>query len=429
MTGVQTCALPISDDAYADAKKSSGKQPVATTMAFVRLIKDLMKDKNIGPRFVPIIPDEARTFGLDSIFPTAKIYSPFGQRYTSVDRELFLSYKESEKGQILHEGINEAGSVASWTAASTSYATHAESMIPIYIFYSMFGFQRTGDQFWLAMDQMARGFVIGATAGRTTLTGEGLQHDDGQSMVLASTNPAVLAYDPAFSFEIAHIVKDGLKRMFGDNPENVYYYLTVYNEPYLQPEEPKNINTEHLLKGAYLFSESDLKSKYSKIALMASGVAMPWAIKAKEILEKEYEVSVDIYSVTSWNELRRDGLEIERRNLLENDNKKPFVTKLLKNHKGPVIAVSDWMRIVPEQIRPYLEQTFVSLGTDGWAVSDTRGALRRHFLIDTESIVVQSLKSLADLDEIKSQKVTEAINKYQLNNPAFADPGSTAGDS
>ncbi len=421
-------ALPT-DEAYADAKKSSGKQPVATTMAFVRLIKDLMKDKNIGPRFVPIIPDEARTFGLDSIFPTAKIYSPFGQRYTSVDRELFLSYKESEKGQILHEGINEAGSVASWTAASTSYATHAESMIPIYIFYSMFGFQRTGDQFWLAMDQMARGFVIGATAGRTTLTGEGLQHDDGQSMVLASTNPAVLAYDPAFSFEIAHIVKDGLKRMFGDNPENVYYYLTVYNEPYLQPEEPKNINTEHLLKGAYLFSESDLKSKYSKIALMASGVAMPWAIKAKEILEKEYEVSVDIYSVTSWNELRRDGLEIERRNLLENDNKKPFVTKLLKNHKGPVIAVSDWMRIVPEQIRPYLEQTFVSLGTDGWAVSDTRGALRRHFLIDTESIVVQSLKSLADLDEIKSQKVTEAINKYQLNNPAFADPGSTAGDS
>ncbi|MFZ9354194.1 MAG: pyruvate dehydrogenase (acetyl-transferring), homodimeric type, partial [Candidatus Nanopelagicales bacterium] len=263
------------DDSYVDAKKSSGKQPVATTMAFVRLIKDLMKDKNIGPRFVPIIPDEARTFGLDSIFPTAKIYSPFGQRYTSVDRELFLSYKESETGQILHEGINEAGSVASWTAVGSSYATQSESMIPIYIFYSMFGFQRTGDQFWLAMDQMVRGFVIGATAGRTTLTGEGLQHDDGQSMVLASTNPGVVAYDPAFSFEIAHIVKDGLRRMYGENPENIYYYMTVYNEPYLQPEEPKNINTEHLLKGAYLYSESKFKSKYSKIAIMASGVAMP----------------------------------------------------------------------------------------------------------------------------------------------------------
>ena len=256
-------------------------------MAFVRLIKDLMKDKNIGPRFVPVIPDEARTFGLDSIFPTAKIYSPFGQRYTSVDRELFLSYKESEKGQILHEGINEAGSVSSWTAVGTSYATHSESMIPIYIFYSMFGFQRTGDQFWLAMDQMVRGFVIGATAGRTTLTGEGLQHDDGQSMVLASTNPGVVAYDPAFSFEIAHIVKDGLKRMYGENPENIYYYITVYNEPYIQPEEPKNINTEHLLKGAYLYSESNFKSKYSTIAILASGVAMPWALKAKEILEKE----------------------------------------------------------------------------------------------------------------------------------------------
>jgi pyruvate dehydrogenase E1 component len=398
-------------------------------MAFVRLIKDLMKDKNIGPRFVPVIPDEARTFGLDSIFPTAKIYSPFGQRYTSVDRELFLSYKESEKGQILHEGINEAGSVSSWTAVGTSYATHAESMIPIYIFYSMFGFQRTGDQFWLAMDQMVRGFVIGATAGRTTLTGEGLQHDDGQSMVLASTNPGVVAYDPAFSFEIAHIVKDGLKRMYGENPENIYYYMTVYNEPYIQPEEPKSINTEHLLKGAYLYSESNYKSKYSKIAILASGVAMPWALKAKEILEKEYEVSADVYSVTSWNELRRDGLEVERKNLLENENKKPFISHLLKDHKGPVVAVSDWMRIVPEQIRPYLKQNFVSLGTDGWGVSDTRGALRRHFLVDAESIAVQSLKSLVLCDEVKSKTVSEAISAFKLSEPSAADMGNIGGES
>jgi pyruvate dehydrogenase E1 component len=217
--------------------------------------------------------------------------------------------------------------------------------------------------------------------------------------------------------------------MYGENPENIYYYMTVYNEPYLQPEEPKNINTEHLLKGAYLYSESKFKSKYSKIAIMASGVAMPWALKAQEILEKDFEVSADVYSVTSWNELRRDGLEVERKNLLENENNKPFISHLLKEHKGPVVAVSDWMRIVPEQIRPYLKQNYVSLGTDGWGVSDTRGALRRHYLVDAESIVVQSLKSLLQIDEIKSIKVSDAINKFKLNDPSSADPGSTAGDS
>jgi pyruvate dehydrogenase E1 component len=390
-----------------------------------------MKDKNIGARFVPVIPDEARTFGLDSIFPTAKIYSPMGQKYTSVDRELFLSYKESETGQILHEGINEAGSVSSWTAAATSYATHGESMIPIYIFYSMFGFQRTGDQFWLAMDQMARGFVIGATAGRTTLTGEGLQHDDGQSMVLATTNPAVVAYDPAFGFEIAHIVQDGLKRMYGENPENIYYYMTVYNEPIHQPEEPANLDVKSLLKGAYLYSKAEGKSKLSRVAIMASGVAMPWAQKAQEMLKNEHDVLADIYSVTSWNELRRDGLETERFNLLnvDEDSKVPFVTELLKNHDGPIVAVSDWMKLVPEQLRPYLRQDFYTLGTDGWGVSDTRGALRRHFLVDAESIVVQSLISLVKKGEIKKKVVKEALNKYKLSDPSAADPGSTAGDS
>jgi pyruvate dehydrogenase E1 component len=397
----------------------------------VRLIKDLMKDKNIGARFVPVIPDEARTFGLDSIFPTAKIYSPMGQKYTSVDRELFLSYKESETGQILHEGINEAGSVSSWTAAATSYATHGESMIPIYIFYSMFGFQRTGDQFWLAMDQMARGFVIGATAGRTTLTGEGLQHDDGQSMVLATTNPAVVAYDPAFGFEIAHIVQDGLKRMYGENPENIYYYMTVYNEPITQPDEPINLDVKSLFKGAYLYSKAEGKSKFSRVAIMASGVAMPWALKAQKMLKEEFDVLADIYSVTSWNELRRDGLEAERFNLLNNDedSKVPFVTELMKKHDGPIVAVSDWMKLVPEQLRPYLNQDFYTLGTDGWGVSDTRGALRRHFLVDAESIVIQSLISLVKNGEIKHKVVKEALNKYKLSDPSAADPGSTAGDS
>jgi pyruvate dehydrogenase E1 component len=419
------------DAVYDVVKKSSGKQQVATTMAFVRLIKDLMKDKNIGARFVPVIPDEARTFGLDSIFPTAKIYSPMGQKYTSVDRELFLSYKESETGQILHEGINEAGSVSSWTAAATSYATHGESMIPIYIFYSMFGFQRTGDQFWLAMDQMARGFVIGATAGRTTLTGEGLQHDDGQSMVLATTNPAVVAYDPAFGFEIAHIVQDGLKRMYGENPENIYYYMTVYNEPITQPDEPINLDVQSLLKGAYLYSKVEGKSKFSRVAIMASGVAMPWALKAQKMLKEEFDVLADVYSVTSWNELRRDGLEAERFNLLNNDedSKVPFITELMKKHDGPIVAVSDWMKLVPEQLRPYLKQDFYTLGTDGWGVSDTRGALRRHFLVDAESIVIQSLISLVKNGEIKNKIVKEALSKYKLSDPSAADPGSTAGDS
>jgi pyruvate dehydrogenase E1 component len=380
---------------------------------------------------VPVIPDEARTFGLDSIFPTAKIYSPMGQKYTSVDRELFLSYKESETGQILHEGINEAGSVSSWTAAATSYATHGESMIPIYIFYSMFGFQRTGDQFWLAMDQMARGFVIGATAGRTTLTGEGLQHDDGQSMVLATTNPAVVAYDPAFGFEIAHIVQDGLKRMYGESPENIYYYMTVYNEPITQPDEPINLDVKSLLKGAYLYSKAEGKSKLSRVAIMASGVAMPWALKAQKMLKEEFDVLADIYSVTSWNELRRDGLEVERFNLLnsQENEKTPFVTDLFKNHDGPIIAVSDWMKLVPEQLRPYLKQDFYTLGTDGWGVSDTRGALRRHFLVDAESIVIQTLTSLLKNGEIKSKVIREATSKYKLSDPSAADPGSTAGDS
>ncbi|MGA0130825.1 MAG: pyruvate dehydrogenase (acetyl-transferring), homodimeric type, partial [Candidatus Nanopelagicales bacterium] len=361
------------DKAYESVKKSSGKQAVATTMAFVRLLKDLMKDPEIGKRFVPVIPDEARTFGMDSFFPTAKIYSPQGMQYTSVDRELFLAYKESETGQILHEGINEAGSVASWTAAATSYATHSEIMIPIYIFYSMFGFQRTGDQFWLAMDQMAKGFVIGATAGRTTLTGEGLQHNDGQSQLLASTNPAVVAYDPAFGFEIAHIVKDALRRMYGDNPENIYYYLTVYNEPYIQPEQPENLDVEGLLKGIYLYSKN--KEKGVKANLLASGVSVPWALEAQEIL-KSYGVSADVYSVTSWNELRRDGLAADRFNLLNPDQpqKQPFLKTIFKNNSAPIIAVSDWMRAVQDQIRQFIDNDFTSLGADGWGLSDTRGA-------------------------------------------------------
>src|SRR6478735_12838062 len=245
------------DDAYKAVKKGSGNQTIATTMAFVRVLKDLMRDKGIGNRFVPIAPDEYRTFGMDSLFPSAKIYNPLGQTYESVDRELLLAYKESPSGQMLHDGISEAGCTASLIAAGSSYATHGEPLIPVYVFYSMFGFQRTGDQFWQMADQLARGFVLGATAGRTTLTGEGLQHADGHSQLLASTNPGCVAYDPAFGFEIAHIVKDGLRRMYGENSEDVFYYLTVYNEPIQHPAEPENVDVEGILKGVYRFKAAD----------------------------------------------------------------------------------------------------------------------------------------------------------------------------
>ena len=416
------------DAMYKDSKGGSGNQAVATTMAFVRLLRDLLRDPNIGKRIVPIIPDEARTFGMDSFFPTLKIYSPHGQQYMSVDRELMLSYKESEIGQILHEGINEAGSVASWTAVATSYSTQDEPMIPIYIFYSMFGFQRTGDAFWLAGDQMARGFVLGATAGRTTLNGEGLQHEDGHSPLLASTNPAVVAYDPAFGYEVGHIMRDGLRRMYGEDPENIYYYLTVYNEPIVQPAEPENVDVDGILRGLYCYKPSQDQSG-PRAQILASGVAVPWAVEAQEILRSEWGVSADVWSVTSWNELRRDGLEADRYNLL-NPTSAPrvaYVADKLQAVEGPVIAVSDYMRAVQDQIREWVPTDFVSLGTDGWGMSDTRGALRRHFLVDAQSIVVQTLTSLAKRGEVSTEVVQEAIDRYQLWDPKAAGAGNTEG--
>jgi pyruvate dehydrogenase E1 component len=415
------------DETYDVVRRGSGKQSVATTMAFVRLLKDLMKDENIGHRFVPIIPDEARTFGMDAMFPTAKIYSPHGQQYISVDRELMLSYKESVTGQILHEGINEAGSVASFTAAGTSYSTHGEAVIPIYIFYSMFGFQRTGDGFWAAMDQMARGFVLGATAGRTTLNGEGLQHEDGHSLLLAATNPAVVAYDPAFGYELGHIVKDGLRRMYGESPEDIYYYLTIYNEPYLQPAEPENVDVDGILRGMHLVNESHGDGPH--VQLLASGVGVNWALKAQELLREQWGVFADVWSVTSWNELRRDGLASDRFNFLNPDAEQqvPYVRERLQGRQGPVIAVSDWMRAVQDQIREWVPQEFVSLGTDGWGMSDTRGALRRHFLVDGESITVQALTMLAKQGQFDRNRLREAIDQYSLDDPSAADAGNTEG--
>jgi pyruvate dehydrogenase E1 component len=417
------------DSDFAVMTRGSGAQEIATTMAFVRLLKDLAKVEGLGHRIVPIIPDEARTFGMDSLFPTMKIYSPHGQQYLAVDRELMLSYKESTSGVILHEGINEAGSTASFTAVGTSYSTHDEPMIPVYIFYSMFGFQRTGDAFWAAADQMARGFVMGATAGRTTLNGEGLQHEDGHSQLLASTNPAVVAYDPAFAYELGHIVKDGLKRMYGENSENIYYYLTVYNEPYVQPAEPENLDVEGLLKGIYLYSKAKKQRRAKRqVNLLASGVALNWALKAQDLLASDWKISANVFSVTSWNELRRDGLEVDRHNLLNPLNKKSaYLTTKLKAYKGSVLAVSDFMRTVQDQISPWVPQNFASLGTDGFGLSDTRGALRRHFKVDAESIVVATLSQLANQGKISPKVVMKAIEKYELNNVTAADPGNTEG--
>ena len=415
------------DSVYESVKRGSGQQEIATTMAFVRMLKDLVKDPGLGARLVPIIPDEARTFGMDSLFPTMKIYSPHGQKYLAVDRELMLSYKESTTGVILHEGINEAGATASFTAVGTSYSTHDEPMIPIYIFYSMFGFQRTGDAFWAAADQLARGFVMGATAGRTTLNGEGLQHEDGHSHLLASTNPAVVCYDPAFAYEVGQIFKDGLRRMYGENSENIYYYITVYNEPYQHPEEPANLDVEGLLKGIYLLRSGERQRK-KNAQILASGVAVNWALKAQELLQKDWGVSADVWSVTSWNELRRDGLAVDRHNLMNPGTKKSaYISDRLKDAQGPVVAVSDFMRSVQDQIAPWVEQDFISLGTDGFGLSDTRGALRRHFKVDAESIVVMTLAQLAKSGEVKDSVVQEALAKYRLDDISAADPGNTEG--
>ena len=409
--------------------KGSGKQEVATTMAIVRLFKDLMKDKSIGQRFVPIIPDEARTFGLDATFPTAKIYNPHGQNYVSVDRDQLLAYKESIQGQILHEGINEAGSAASFIAAGTSYSTHDEPMIPFYIFYSMFGFQRTADSFWAAMDQMTRGFLLGATAGRTTLSGEGLQHNDGQSMLYASANPACVAYDPAYAYEIGHIVRDGLRRMYGEDPEDIYYYVTIYNEPISQPAEPEGVDVKGILRGMHLISEADPAAPGPRAQLMASGSAVPWALRAQQLLREDWGVHADVWSVTSWNELRRDGLDVDRHNSLHPSEKRrqAYVTQRLSGRPGPVIAVSDWMRATQDQIVNWVPGDFTSLGTDGWGISDTRGGARRHFLVDAESITSRTLSMLADRGEVPASAVERSITEYKLNDPTAADPGNTEG--
>src|SRR3954447_26226630 len=419
--------LPAAPDkTYEQLRKGSGKQSVATTMAFVRQLKELMKHKDLGYRFVPIIPDEARTFGMDAMFPTSKIYSPSGQSYDAVDRDMLLSYQESETGQILHEGITEAGAMGSVIAAGTSYATHGEHMIPIYVFYSMFGFQCTGDQIWALADQLGRGFLLGATAGRTTLNGEGLQHEDGHSLLLAATNPACVAYDPAFAYETSHIVREALDRMYGDNAAgldpNVFYYLTVYNEAYVQPPEPDDLDVEALLRGLYRYAEAPSvngNGDAPHAQILASGTGMQWALDAQRLLAEDWGVAADVWSATSWNELRRDAIDCEQHNLAHPDAepRTPFVAQQLAEPAGPIVAVSDWMRAVPDLISRWVPGDWMSLGTDGFGHSDTRPALRRHFRVDGPSITVAVLQSLARRGEYKAEAATEAASKYGMKGP------------
>ena len=407
------------DDAYAELRAGSGKQQVATTMATVRLFKDLIKDKKIGARFVPIIPDEARTFGLDAIFPTAKIYSPHGQEYEAVDRECCCRTRSRRPGRSCTRGSPRPARWRRSSPPATSYATHAEPMIPFYIFYSMFGFQRTGDQFWQLADQLGRGFVLGATAGRTTLTGEGLQHADGHSLLLASSNPACVAYDPAFAFEISHIVQAGLARMYGIgaysahgvSDRDVFYYLTIYNEPIVQPKQPENLDVDGLLRGIYKYSPSLEVEGRPRAQLLASGVAVPWALEAQRLLGEEWGVDADVWSVTSWNELRRDAVECEEASLLDPDGepRTPYVTSVLADQPGPVVAVSDYMRAVPDQIARWVPGEYSSLGADGFGFADTRGAARRFFHVDAQSIVVSVLQQLARRREVKAEAPARGV--------------------
>ncbi len=410
-----------SSSLYDEFKTGTGTgREVSTTMAFVRLMRLLMRDAEIGRRIVPIIPDEARTFGMDSMFREFGIYSSVGQLYESVDAGMLLSYHESVDGQILEEGITEAGSTASFTVAGTSYATHGEYMIPFYLFYSMFGFQRTGDLFWAFADARGRGFALGATAGRTTLNGEGLQHQDGHSHVLASTIPNILAYDPAFAFEVASIVKNGLYRMY-QKEEDVFYYLTLYNENIYHPPMPDGVE-EGILRGLYLFRPAPEKLKHH-VQLFGSGAIMQCVLKAQELLAAKFQISSDVWSATSYQQLRNDALSAERWNRLhpESNPRLPYVKGVLDKLQGPFIAATDFMKTVPDLIRPWIAQRYVTLGTDGFGRSDTREALRRFFEVDAESITVAALHALFQDGFVPASEVSRAISDLGVD-PEKIDP-------
>ncbi len=409
------------DDAFAEFPKGSGKAAASTTTAFTRLLRNLLRDPVVGKRVVPIIPDEARTFGMDPLFKEVGIYSPLGQRYEPVDAETLLPYREATDGQVLEEGITEAGSMASFTAAATSYATHGEAMIPFYIFYSMFGFQRTMDQIWAFGDERGRGFLMGGTAGRTTLTGEGLQHDDGHSQLLATAIPVIRAYDPAFAYETAVIVRDGIKRMFEKN-EDIFYYVTLYNENYVMPPMPEGVE-EGILRGIYLLRKGVEGRR--RVTLLGSGPILLQTLRAQELLQERFGVAADVYSVTSYQQLRNDALETERWNRLHPAERPrvPYVSQVLGG-KLPIVAASDYMKVIPDQIARWVAQPFIPLGTDGFGRSDTRAALRRFFEVDAESIAAASLHGLQLCEQYGAADVAKAISELGLD-PSKPEPRSS----
>jgi len=409
-------------DAFQPLLEGSGDREMSTTMAFVRLLTLLTRDKKIGKYVVPIVPDEARTFGMEGMFRQLGIYSSVGQTYTPQDKDQIMFYKEDKSGQILEEGINEAGAFSSWIAAATAYSNHGVNMVPFYIYYSMFGFQRIGDLAWAAGDLQARGFLLGGTAGRTTLAGEGLQHDDGHSHLLAATIPNCISYDPTFAYELAVIVQDGLRRMY-EKQENVFYYLTVMNENYEQPAMPQGVE-DGILKGMYLLRSGGKKKK--KVQLMGSGTILREVIAAADLLEADWGVDADIWSATSFTELRREALDVDRWNRLHplEDQKTCYVEQCLKGRRGPVIAASDYMKAFADQIRKWVPARYEVLGTDGFGRSDTRANLRRHFEVDRYHVTVAALKALADEEQMPAGKVAEAIEKYGIDvnrtNPMYA---------
>ncbi|MFY0649705.1 MAG: pyruvate dehydrogenase (acetyl-transferring), homodimeric type [Methylophilaceae bacterium] len=409
-------------DSFSNLLTSTGERKISTTMAFVRMLTTLVKDKEIGKYVVPIVPDEARTFGMEGMFRQLGIYSSVGQLYEPQDADQVMFYKEQKDGQILEEGINEAGSFSSWIASGTSYSTTGIQTIPFYIFYSMFGFQRIGDLAWAAGDSRTRGFLLGATAGRTTLNGEGLQHEDGHSHLLSATIPNCVSYDPCFAYELAVIIQHGLYRMI-ENQEDVYYYITIMNENYSHPDMPKGVE-DQIIKGMYQFSKASGKVK-NKVQLMGSGVILREVIEAAQLLENDWGIESDIWSVTSFTELRRNALDIERHNLLNpDDEQRSFIQEQIIDTESPIIASTDYMKSFSDQIANFVPNSFTSLGTDGFGRSDSREALRSFFEVDRYYIALAALKALKDQGKIDKKIMSEAIKKYNINpskiNPALS---------
>jgi pyruvate dehydrogenase E1 component len=392
----------------------TGEREISTTMAFVRILATLVRDKQLGRHVVPIVPDESRTFGMEGMFRQLGIFSQVGQLYQPEDRDQLMFYREDKGGQILQEGINEPGAFSSWIAAGTSYANHGVPMIPFYIYYSMFGFQRVGDLAWAAADSRTRGFLLGGTAGRTTLNGEGLQHEDGHSHLQAALIPNCVSYDPTYAYEVAVVIQDGLRRMYAEQ-EDVFYYVTLMNENYPHPELPEGAE-EGILRGMYLLRAADISGGGPRVQLLGSGTILREVEAAAELLREEWGVAADVWSCPSFTELRRDGMEVERWNRLHplEEQRTSYVAQCLDQHPGPVVAATDYIRAFPDQIRAHVPRPYRVLGTDGFGRSDYRKALRRFFEVDRHHVVVGALTSLAETGEVEAGKVAEAIERYGI---------------